>query len=338
MIELNHNSLLFSFPDVHPYAKFSISFQRTLRIPDDGKHYSLPPGLGSFPLCHVDDFADSTPPEWLEHGGVMFPMYQSEAMWINLKSVNLFYRFHKNSYPFIVKVAAGKIDAITGQAWTDRVRRNPQDYMVIPEQPWLDGYCVEQGLIRQFVAMPLGSGYTAEEQITAKAEHGGLQIVVYPMKAEAYNELFSKSSSTLCRARFAICGQSMAIGLAPGGLMQQEIYEDPYDFDVWDLDHKSRCFVHIANSIAWRAITGKIPPTLPPTAEQYNSLGLPWFQYYNDDLNALTGSENLKNLQSVAQLSQQKKKVVLPENKPIEEKLVHKIIHSKKGLVREGRF
>ena len=33
-------------------------------------------------------------------------------------------------------------------------------------------------MIRQFVAMPLGAGYTAEEQITGEAEHGGLQIVV----------------------------------------------------------------------------------------------------------------------------------------------------------------
>jgi hypothetical protein len=31
--------------------------------------------------------------------------------------------------------------------------------VVLPEQPWLDGYCVEKGYIRQFVAMPLGEGY-----------------------------------------------------------------------------------------------------------------------------------------------------------------------------------
>jgi hypothetical protein len=49
--------------------------------------------------------------------------------------------------------------------------------VVVPEQPWLDGYCVEKGIIRQFVAMPLGAGYTAEEQISGKAEHGGLQIM-----------------------------------------------------------------------------------------------------------------------------------------------------------------
>jgi hypothetical protein len=29
---------------------FAVSFQRTLRIPDDGGVYPLPPGLGRFPL------------------------------------------------------------------------------------------------------------------------------------------------------------------------------------------------------------------------------------------------------------------------------------------------
>lgn len=58
-----------------------------------------------------------------------------------------------------------------------------------PEQPWLDGFNVSEDFIRQFIAMPLGEGFTAEEQITGKAEHGGLQIIVYPMKHEVYVEL-----------------------------------------------------------------------------------------------------------------------------------------------------
>jgi hypothetical protein len=38
--------------------------------------------------------------------------------------------------------------------------------------------------------MPLGSGYSAEEQITGEAEHGGIQIVVYPMKQEVFEKRF----------------------------------------------------------------------------------------------------------------------------------------------------
>ena len=53
MIELKHDSLKFSFSEVHPEAQLTIDFQRTLRIPDDGKDYPLPPGLGQFPMKHV---------------------------------------------------------------------------------------------------------------------------------------------------------------------------------------------------------------------------------------------------------------------------------------------
>ena len=153
----------------------SIEFQRTLRIPDDGKDYPLPPGLGRFPLRHVDDHAARLPEAWRRRGGVMTPMHQAEALWIN---------FHSR-YPFAVKVATGKVCAITGDVWVNHLNRGPQDYLVLPDQPWLDGYCVEKGIIRQFVAMPLGEGYTVEEQLTGAARHGGLQIVAYPMKAGA---------------------------------------------------------------------------------------------------------------------------------------------------------
>ena len=83
MITLEGDSLIFRFPEVHDHASTEIQFQRTLRIPDDGKHYPLPPGLGAFPLRHLEDFAERVPEHWRERGGVMMPLYQAEAMWIS---------------------------------------------------------------------------------------------------------------------------------------------------------------------------------------------------------------------------------------------------------------
>ncbi len=77
MIVLDDNRLEFSFPDVHPAARCSIEFQRTLHIPDDGHDHPLPPGLGSFPLRHLDDYAARLPDTWRERGGVMAPMHIS---------------------------------------------------------------------------------------------------------------------------------------------------------------------------------------------------------------------------------------------------------------------
>ena len=171
MIELKNGSLEFSFSKVHPEARLSLDLMRTLRIPDDDSAHLLPPGLGQFPLRHVDDFGKSIPGGWVEHGGIVFPMYQSEAMWLSFSSDSIAER--QASYPFAIKIATGKIDAVTGEPWRDSLHSEPQDYVVSPTQPWLDGYCVEKGIVRQFVAMPLGGGYTAEEQVTGEAGQGG---------------------------------------------------------------------------------------------------------------------------------------------------------------------
>ena len=170
MITLEANRLVFRFPEVHADATCAIEFQRTLRVPDDGKDYPLPPGFGTFPLRHLDDFAPRVPEKWLARGGVIMPMRQAEAMWINFGGRGW---FGDDGYPFAVKIATGKINAVTGEAWINHLNGDPQDYVVLPKQPWIDGYCVGTGSIRQFVAMPLGKGYSAEEQMTGGGKHWG---------------------------------------------------------------------------------------------------------------------------------------------------------------------
>ena len=322
MIELRDDELIFRFPEVHEDAELRIDFQRTLRIPDDNRDYPLPPGLGSFPLNHVDDYLKKVPEMWKQHGGVFLPMYQAEAMWI----------YFSGSYPMAVKIAAGKIDALTGQNWKNELTKRPQDYLVVPGQPWLDGFCVGKGLIRQFVAMPLGEGYSAEEQLTGEAQHGGLQIIVYPMKAS----LYEPPEEGIVYG--PICSESAPIremGLAPGGLMRQEIYEDEYGFDVWDTSVKSRCFVHVVNSLQFFQVTGVEPPRTPPTAKDYTDAGLPWFEYYAGDMKALEGAKKLAGLDSVAAKKLKKGKGLLGDNDPLQPKLVEKI---GKERVREGEF
>ncbi|MCP4379315.1 MAG: hypothetical protein GY794_24485 [bacterium] len=80
MIELLNNQLTFRFPNVHPRAVCHIDFQRTLRIPDDNREYPLPPGLGRFPVEHMDDYSERLSGAWQKRGGIFIPMYQSEAL------------------------------------------------------------------------------------------------------------------------------------------------------------------------------------------------------------------------------------------------------------------
>lgn len=345
MIELKQDKLSFSFPEVHQEASLSIDFQRTLRIPDDDKTYPLPPGLGRFPLRHVDDHAERVPPHWSEHGGVMLPMYQAEALWLCFRGSYIADR--QTSYPFAIRVATGKIDAVTGTNWDPSLTQGPQNYMVHPGQPWLDGYVVTKGTIRQFVAMPLGAGYSVEEQVTGKAEHGGLQLQVFPMKREVFERRFPvrKRQENLMEMRAMgmppaaaarTLGLSKEMGLAPGGRMKQEIFRDTFDLSDWDTSNTSRCFVHLANSMVWRSITGHEPPTVPPTAADYTQAGLPWFDYYDDRREAVEGSSILKGLKSILHIGQEKGDVPLPENEPVTPEKV--IRYGRGDRVREGAF
>src|SRR5204862_7403701 len=96
----------------------TVSFQRTLRIPDDGRTYPLPPGLGEFPLRLVRDYAHRVPAAWARRGGVILPMYQREAMWLCF-----------GGSPHALKVGIGKVCAISGEPWSDGLRPYPQNYV-----------------------------------------------------------------------------------------------------------------------------------------------------------------------------------------------------------------
>ncbi|MEZ5277104.1 MAG: hypothetical protein R3F07_12045 [Opitutaceae bacterium] len=306
MITLSHDQLEIRFPEVHPKAKLSINFRRTLRIPDDGKDYPLPPGLGQFPLRHTEDHTNVLDSADVRKGGVILPIYQSEALWIRFEGS--FVRDHDTEYPFAIQIGTGKVCAVTGEPWTDTLLRNTQNYLVVPGQPWLDGYCVEEGIIRQFVAAPLGTGVTAEEQITGKAEHGGLQIQVYPMKRKVFERRFPKrprhedivyARSALNRMMVNCSPGERKMGLAPGGRMRQHIYRDRFQLEDWDTSQRSRTFVHLLNSTQWKSITGEKPPHKPIRARDYAQAGLPWFDYYDDKRAGVKATESLSKLKGL---------------------------------------
>jgi hypothetical protein len=292
---------------------FTVSFQRTLRIPDDGGTYPLPPSLGAFPISRVRDYARRVPAAWREHGGVFIPMYQREAMWLDFGGAPW--------RPTAVKVAVGKVNAISAQPWSERLsagsdasRRGAendgdggQDYVVCPDQPWLDGINAGTGFVRQFVAMPLGMGYTVEGQVTGAEEFGGVQIAAYDPKPGRFPDRAPRSRT----ARFGAMGCIAEVccldaapgvremGLAAGGRMHQSIYPDPYGVDTWDPENMGRVYVHIVDSLTYREITGQAPPPSPVSARTYTQAGLPWFGLYDEAKGDLAPSTTLSGVESV---------------------------------------
>jgi hypothetical protein len=295
-VQLGHNSIKIG-------DHFSVTFQRTLRIPDDGQDYPLPPGLGAFPIRRVEDYADNVPEQWRERGGVFIPMYQREALWLSFSAAHW--------RPNAIKVAVGKINAITGQEWAETLQAKPQDYIVCPDQPWLDGINDGDGFIRQFVAMPLGMGYTVEGQVTGKEEFGGIQIIVFDPRPGRFpdeppqEERFAYPAGAMQLAA-APPAAGTEMGLAAGGRMRQKIYPDEYGIDTWDQANFGRVYVHIVNSMMFREITGQDPPATPISAKEYAKRGLPWFDLYDEEKGTLASSDTLQKVKTVKEMDKDK--------------------------------
>ena len=91
--------------DIQVGERFRVTFQRTLRLPDDGREYPLPPGLGAFPVHRAADFP-KVPEEWRRNGDAFIPLYQSEALWLGFNAASW--------KPNAVQVGVGNINAVSG--------------------------------------------------------------------------------------------------------------------------------------------------------------------------------------------------------------------------------
>jgi hypothetical protein len=73
--------------------------------------------------------------------------------------------YFKAKHPFAIIVYIGGVNAISGAPREEheldtyaRIRQLPyQDYVVVPQQKWLDGVAISPGLVRQLIAVPRDS-------------------------------------------------------------------------------------------------------------------------------------------------------------------------------------
>jgi len=271
----------------------AVEFQRTLRIPETGLH-PLPPGLGRFPLRRVEDYPDTAPADWLARGGVMLPIYQREAMWLSFDAAE----------PTALQVGVGKVCAVSGLPWIEHLVKDPQNYAALPDQPWLDGINAGDGFIRQFVAVPMGSGATVEGQVTGQETHGGVQLRAVGLTEQALAAW--RSAQRVRPDADMASGQAVPLacsppdmGLGAGGRMRQEVYVDDRPLVDYDESGARRVFVHLCSAAQWAAITGEVPPPTPVDRDAYVRAGLPWFDYYDADAKDLAPSATLANVKTV---------------------------------------
>ena len=93
------------------------------------------------------------------------------------------------------------------------------------------------------------------------------------------------------------------MALAAGGLINQNIVEDPIDPSGWENVPPLSLNVQILNSKMFRQVTNEEAPPTPISAESYAEAGLPFFKLYEEPSN-ISGA--FKNVKSIASLDQEK--------------------------------
>ncbi|MBI3274080.1 MAG: hypothetical protein HYZ69_02955, partial [Candidatus Colwellbacteria bacterium] len=256
--------------------------------------------LGNFPIYKVSDYANKVPSEWKKEAHFI-PIWPQEAMWIG---------FNYPAKPLAISVGAGMVNAVTGDKLSEGLSQNPQNYIVIPPQPWLDGFKSSVGgKVYQFVGTELGKGETAEEQIFGSAEFGGIQFGLHTSKIPLVSSMRPHehvlsagfSYKGVVRTRGAI----RTMGLGAGGSIRQKIYPDPYVTEksvneIWSDEPVTKVWVYLVHANDFRAITGMEPPQSPVTYAHYQALGYPWFGLHDGSWGDTSGSEKIDNLKPVS--------------------------------------
>lgn len=246
--------------------RLSVSFHRTLRVPEDGRTYPLPAGLGRLPILRARIGGASR---------LLLPMHAREAMWIGFSGAAW--------KPHAVKVVAGGINAVTGTP-EDPIGDpgEPQDYLVCPLQPWLDGFNAGQGEIRQFVAMPLGEGYGAGAA-HGLPERATLGIAAFEPRPGRFPDAPPPASGGPVR----LSAPRAAMAVSAGGTIRQKLYLDPHGHDAWDAGNHGRIELTLLDSRRVAELTGEPALPTPVDAAAYAAAGLPWFDLDDADASAL---------------------------------------------------
>lgn len=233
-----------------------------------------------------------------------------------------------------------------------------KDVSVRPQ--WLDGIALSPGRVKQFVAVPFGSGESVEAQKTGKDSTGGIQLEIIPslplsrlrrhlgQKITIYTTTLASNilapvqldagalvwdyvyalslrdgipiNQIRCvferkhlepfgrLSHYGITDQSTIVvilklrggggdeppnpkrmTIGAGGAISQNIKRDSQDPAIWDPSRAIRLNIQILNSLAFEEVTGLIAPPTPISFNTYKSLGIPFFQYYVEDAQAVSG-------------------------------------------------
>ncbi|MFW0793219.1 hypothetical protein AAFP30_05355 [Gordonia sp. CPCC 205515] len=246
-----HDTVTFAFPDVHADAELYIEFIRTLRMRGDVTTNMSAPGIGSLNVLAAADCVRPAPESW-NTDDVVLPLWQSEAATISFAA----------GYPFLVRVDVDGTNAITGSRRTATPDFTTIDHLEMHVQSRLSGHRGGDGLVRQFVPSRLrapGTPVDGTDVCTVAIEVTPLRGEVWDRRVVAAEEMYLRS----------------------GAVAESSITEPS---DNWDLAARATGVVRIINSALWLQLNHCDPPHRRLTQATYRRDGLPWFEWYDDEL------------------------------------------------------
>lgn len=283
----------------------SINFHRTIRVADGRTPANLPPSLGEARLTPVSQYRQQCPEAW-EDGAYFIPLHDTEALWISLSS----------SSPVAALIGAGGVNVLTGEKLG--LTLEASNYMVVPPQPWIDGFKSTDGNVYQFVATPYkgGEGLSVGEQILgAESKSGGIGIAVFEPKgplipksrpytgktAGAYGDLLGEEFAM--KSVGVVSGMSLSadcagfdeMGVGKGGLIKQKIYADPHGLEAWKEEPVAITAFYLVNAQAYKEITG----IEIPAARGQEGYDGPWFGQADDAEPDVPGAAAFTGLKTV---------------------------------------
>lgn len=253
-------SLPVSFADneIQVGESLTIAFEATLRIPEDGEHYVVPSGLAPLPFYRTEDFADRVPVRWKKRSGIMIPLHPWEATWICLSS--------RSWRPNAIKVRVGNLNGLTGRRYRSRLSAKPQDYLVCPQEPWIDRVHLGRQGLRQLIA-PAYAGHVA---------HSRIQLAVFEPGAGRFPEGTPHDDSAAHQLYLTDNRAPRALCLGARWPVSEWIQPDPYGIETWDQDCVTLLDVYVMDSASFHEVTGKEPPASPISRRDYESFKIPW--------------------------------------------------------------
>lgn len=284
-------------------GNLEVIFHRTVRVPDGRTPANLPPSLGRIEAYQVSKFRENCPESW-EDGGVFIPLHDMEALWMSFDS----------PHPLAVIVGAGNVNAVNGEKLGTNLVKD--GYLVVPPQPWLDGWKDTDGTIYQFVATPYkkGDGLSVGEQLLKQdSKTGGIGIAIFEPKDREKLESVSKPKEHYGESMYdtlSYFGQSVKMGAEPkmrggsftemglgkGGKIVQKIYPDPHGIEAWQEKPSATMAIYLVNAKTFAEITGLPEPPMPIGHKNYKSA---WFGLSDNEMQDVQGSNSFVGLKSV---------------------------------------